>query len=814
MQKNIVDKRMKYIFYILIFITTSIYSQNGTIEGNIYFKNGAPAKYVSLYIKNSTIYTETDSTGFFKLTKVPYAKHRINIKHFNKEPEIISLNINKKPMFIKHRLKYNEANSLDEVLITGKTIESKIEMKGFAVNAIKMKALKLQSIQANEILDRTSGVRIRQNGGLGSHTHYNINGLSGNAIRIFINGVPIDSYGASFSLSSIPTKMIERIEVYKGVVPVELAGDALGGAINVVLNKHISRNMLEASYSFGSFNTHQSSVLGNYYNKNSGVTLKGSAFYNYSDNDYKVWGNQVYTTEPTTGNITYVKAKRFHDSYASNGFKIDGGITNKEWADELLIGIVHSSFNRDIQHGATMESVYGNRKTAQQTKLISLSYKNNHLLSKKLKIELFSSFSDLKRQITDTVADIYDWDGKRKKRFDNNGNQIGYYQYFSGAEAGNPTLQENNETVYLSRATANYVVNKNHKLTVNFLRSQFIRNSEDPLKHVDIRNLEDKRDSKKNILGLGYSFNTFNTKLKTTVFYKKFNQNIRIIEYKKESETSSIELNDVNRSMNANGYGGTIAYQLTPDILLQASAENSFRLPVARELFGNLAENLEPNYNLKPEKSTNLNLGATLGTFQFGKNEAKIKINTFIRDTKNKIKKNVREDNTDKTTEYVNDFSYISKGFDVDLFYSYNRKLDINTNVSVFNSLFNTQFNEEGLAFNWYQNRERNTPFFTANFDIKYSLNNLIHKKSETTFSTNLSYVHWFYRDWESLGGAGKDIIPTQLVNDISITHKFPNKKIAISFDAKNMFNNQVFDNYALQKPGRAFYLKINYIIF
>jgi uncharacterized protein YxeA len=251
-----------------------------------------------------------------------------------------------------------------------------------------------------------------------------------------------------------------------------------------------------------------------------------------------------------------------------------------------------------------------------------------------------------------------------------------------------------------------------------------------------------------------------------------------------------------------------------PNILIQVSAENSFRLPVANELFGNLAQNLEPNYGLKPEKSKNLNLGLTIGTYAFGNHEARVRFNTFIRDTKDKIKINVREDATDPTTEFINDDSYISKGFDLDVFYSYDRKLDFNGNVSIFNSRFNTEFDENGLRYNWYRDRERNAPFFTANGNIRYNTSSLFQKESQTIFTTNLSYVHWFYRDWESLGGTGKDIIPTQLVSDIGITHTFPNKKVAISLDARNIFNRQVFDNYALQKPGRAFYIKLNYTIF
>jgi outer membrane receptor protein involved in Fe transport len=80
--------------------------------------------------------------------------------------------------------------------------------------------------------------------------------MSGNSVRIFIDGISISTYGESFSLNSIPPALIERIEVYKGVIPAHLADDALGGAINVILKKG-GMNNLSASVSYGSFNTFQ-----------------------------------------------------------------------------------------------------------------------------------------------------------------------------------------------------------------------------------------------------------------------------------------------------------------------------------------------------------------------------------------------------------------------------------------------------------------------------------------------------------------------------------------------------------------------------
>ena len=119
---------------------------------------------------------------------------------------------------------------------------------------------------------------------------YNLNGMSGNSVKIFIDGLSISTYGSSFSLNSIPPALIERVEVYKGVIPAHLADDALGGAINVILKKGVVNN-LSASISYGSFNTLQSNINAAYRDESTGFTTKVSAFYNSSDNDYEVWGN-------------------------------------------------------------------------------------------------------------------------------------------------------------------------------------------------------------------------------------------------------------------------------------------------------------------------------------------------------------------------------------------------------------------------------------------------------------------------------------------------------------------------------------------
>src|SRR5690606_35793121 len=125
----------------------------------------------------------------------------------------------------------------------------------------------------------------REQGGLGSNFNFSINGLSGKSVKYFIDGVPVEVMGSTMSLNNIPVNLSERIEVYKGVVPVHLGSDAMGGAINIITSQR-QTNFLDASYSYGSFNTHRAALTGQYTHEKTGLIAKASAFFNYSDNNY------------------------------------------------------------------------------------------------------------------------------------------------------------------------------------------------------------------------------------------------------------------------------------------------------------------------------------------------------------------------------------------------------------------------------------------------------------------------------------------------------------------------------------------------
>lgn len=179
-----------------------------------------------------------------------------------------------------------ETQQLDEVTIVSTGV-SRVKRSAFNAVAVDTKELQNTTKNLSDALTKAPGMKLRESGGVGSDMQLMLDGFSGKHVKVFIDGVPQEGVGSSFSLNNIPVSFADRIEVYKGVVPVGFGTDAIGGVINIVTNKKRRNWFLDASYSYGSFNTHRSYVNFGQTFKN-GFSYEINAFQNYSDNDYYV----------------------------------------------------------------------------------------------------------------------------------------------------------------------------------------------------------------------------------------------------------------------------------------------------------------------------------------------------------------------------------------------------------------------------------------------------------------------------------------------------------------------------------------------
>jgi outer membrane receptor for ferrienterochelin and colicins len=87
-----------------------------------------------------------------------------------------------------------------------------------------------------DVLQNQSGILISQDAQLG--TGINLQGLSGQSIKILVNGAPMGGrLNGNIDISQIPANQIEQIEIIEGPMSVLFGSDAIGGVINIITKK-------------------------------------------------------------------------------------------------------------------------------------------------------------------------------------------------------------------------------------------------------------------------------------------------------------------------------------------------------------------------------------------------------------------------------------------------------------------------------------------------------------------------------------------------------------------------------------------------
>ena len=342
----------------------------------------------------------------------------------------------------------------------------------------------------------------------------------------------------------------------------------------------------------------------------------------------------------------------------------------------------------------------------------------------------------------------------------------------------------------------------------------FDRDDHDEMKSELERNFQQKRDLQKSVLSLAYELQAFDSRLRTNLFGKRYNQKT---EQRTPVITTTGGQSTIVEKLESNnttfyGYGFAGSYLISPKLIFTLSAEKAIRLPSENEIFGNPGENQTSNSALKPEESDNLNVGLRFGPYLINQHKFSFGGSGFWRNSKGKIVREFsnRLNEALQTTPSVNLGTAQSIGYEASFEYSHNKRLFIGMNMSKFNSLFKDKYDKNGEILDNYNKQYPNEPYFIINGNAQYNFTNVLQPNSELNLYYNFTYVNEFFTTWQ---GTQIDKVPSQFPHDLGLSYTFPNKKYIVSFDAKNITNEQVYDNFGVQKPGVAFYLKFNYIL-
>ena len=671
---------------------------------------------------------------------------------------------------------FPESTELADVVVVGKTKAQVIRESPEAVSVINAKELQGRSVSLETILNKTIGLKVGQTGGLGSSSRIIVHGLEGNRIQILWDGIPLNTSDGAFSLDEIPIDIIERIEVYKSIIPARFGCDGLGGAVNIV-TKEFSTDYLDASYEFGSYQTHKGSVFSRKNFPKSGILLGAGGYYTFAKNDYTF-------RVPERENLL---VKRDHDRFQSYMLKGKVAFT-KLWFDEISSEFgYYNRFNeiqgvlKNIQHAENKSGMF----------MLENKLMKSGMLKNRLNFESHFSLSHTTNNFVDTARVNHDFEGN-------------IYPSPNGqGETGDVPHNSNDKGLEINeRINLDYRLSANHSLNLNTLINYARRQPSDDIASLHAGFVIGGFPSKKTsaVSGLTWEAKLFGRKLTNMFSVKYFHLHSEI-----EDLTSYEMIEAPKKKSNTTSQIGWIEamkYEPFRGFHLKASYQRAIRLPNSQELFGDGIITF-PAAGLRPEKSHNFNLGLLIDENGIlGLSRLQFEVNGFYMQVSDMIKLIKQH----MAAGYVNAEKVHIKGIETEL------KLDISPTVYAYGNLTCQDVRDvlDYLPGTQAPNptkglRLPNIPYLFANFGAEYHSDRLFKNWYIKVFWDG-KFTEEFFYFWE-LTELQKRRIPRSFVNDIGLLLTYKNK-YSIAVECHNLMNKEVWDQFRQPLAGRTFHLK------
>ena len=760
------------------------------ISGRVVASDNEIIDFATIHLKGTSFGAQTDEKGRYRFS-APEGEYTLVVTAMGYKGVQRKITLNRHERRTLDITLRPDTKELNAVTLTS-TGGSRVQRSAYNAIAIDTRDMQNTTKNLSDALATAPGVKLRESGGVGSDMQLMLDGFSGKHVKVFIDGVPQEGVGSSFGLNNIPVSFAKRIEIYKGVVPVGFGTDALGGVINIVTEKQPRRWFLDASYSYGSFNTHKSFVHFGQALKN-GFTYEVNAFQNYSDNDYHVDAPIKNFETGSFNDAEKVRVRRFHDNYHNEAVVAKAGITGKPWADRLMVGFTYSHMYKEIQTGVRQKTVFGEKHRHGHSLMPSLEYSKRNLLTKGLNVVLTANYNRNATTNVDTARYQYNWLGERQEL--NSPGEQSYQRTRSDNDNWNGTL------------TANYHIGQAHAFTFNHVFNAF-RRENTSLLAAKAQPDAIAKETRKNITGLSYRL-VPSEHWNVSVFGKYYRQ---YVAGPMATTSTGSNYERTSRHVDSWGYGAAGTYFILPELQVKLSYEKAYRLPTIEEMFGD--EDLESgDIGIRPENSNNLNLNLSYSA-KLDDHSVYAEGSLIYRDTRDYIQRNVQDlSGGRENATYTNYGRVLTKGYNLSVRYAFKHLLSVGGNFTQMDVRDNEkyQIGSTGHAVEnlGYTARISNVPYRFADYDVTFYWHKLGGKDNLLTLTYDSQYTHRFSYYPEIFGSTNDFYVPNQFAHNLLVSYSLKGGRYNFSFECRNLTDEKLYDNFSLQKAGRAFYGKI-----
>lgn len=655
---------MNRLFIVAILcLCPTVLSAQSILRGKVMDKETElPISGAYISIKNTKRKTVSGKTGDYQIGVPAKGTYVVEISYIGYKlvrQAIVSSGDVTKDFFLEPSV-----NALNEVVVntsSQKAEINRIRQSPMAVTIVDGTKLRGRSSGIEEILTRTSGIKVRKTGGLGSASRISVHGLEGKRVAVYINGFPLNSPDGSFDINDIPIDVIKYIEIYKGIVPAEYGGDGLGGAINIVTRED-ECDLVGFTQELASFGTFKTLASAQKLFANSGILFNVAFFKNKSKNNYTMSWPVFETNLPAS---EYRKVRRNNDYYDADFHHVGIGF-RKLYFDKLDLECAFYRNKKGIQ-SLNFDSRHAYTQSLNIMPTLDMEKHNFIFKGVDLKNTLVAPI--IRSNMTDTAATKMQWDGTYTQA-------IGETEDNLFNESHNRQFELRNK-FNLKYTFGRHTFNLNDQLVFSDYRPKDERMNE--YLGFDPSSFPSKMIS--NNIGLSHLYassnNRFQNSLTISIYYLKskiFRTN-DVLSKTQTEDVSAPKQTSVNKTYY--GFSEGFCCEFWKGVRGKISFSHNVRIPDTGELFGN-GISIKPPVNLQPEVGNNLNVGFIIDRRNLcGLTRVQWETNFYYMYMKNMI----RLFPADTRSIYTNLGKTSTLGFDTDI------KVDVTPNIYAYFNL-------------------------------------------------------------------------------------------------------------------------------
>jgi putative mxcH len=758
-------------FLLLLLTTSSLWAQNtAELSGKITDKaTQKPLIGADIYLKELKKGANADTQGNYHLKGIPEGNYTIigsylgyqtfSRKIYLKGQERLDISLKE------------QAEEISGVTVSGKSIAHQKKEESMPVTVIDMSNMRGTVSNVQDILAKTVGVTLRTSGGVGSSSRISVRGLEGKRIGFFIDELPMTEQTDYLDINDIPIDMIDRIEIYKGVVPARFGGSSLGGAINIVIREYPDK-YADLSYGYESFNTHKAQGVFKRNLKARGLVFGIGGGYTTSDNNY------TFDSPYREG----LRITRNHDKYRK--YIVGGSFKAKKWwFDEVEFEPVVVKTYKEIQG-----IEYDIRKAHSESLMAGLANKltKDNFLTEGLNFDMFSGVVLTQMNFIDKATRRYEWDGSSYPTPSRYGGEVGY---------NFPSDSDDQKLSFINKTNLEYIINERHSFNFNSVFSIANGTPKDELKTLSLGkqvNFDSRMHSW--VSGLTYDLRSLND-----VFLNSLT--LRYYQYTMHTQMAPLFVPgkyDVDLQKNNWGVNNALRYRFLPSLMGKLSAGYEVRIPSENELLGD-GISVVPSADLLPERNASANLGLLFDLTGKHPTNAQIEMNFFYMYLQDMI----------RYTAGLIGAQYQNFGEMRTLGVEFEAKADVLPSLyayvnTTYQDLRDTRDYEPASTVPNPTKYKRmpNIPYLMANAGMEFHRENLFGGSGQNTrLFADVAFVEEYFYDFE-LTQLQKRRIPRSTTIDIGFEHSFLNNKLFISGKLRNVTNEKTLSEFNRPLPG------------